>query len=125
MHYYQHAELSAKKFNCNIEDTLKLHKIMDSSKNYHVHFTHRLFSHNTWFIQIVTDLIGDTIPNTKMGGYLSTRDILFEHLREDLNGECPTIKDWLNSFESLNIKLEATRWFNRPRKSDLELLNVK
>lgn len=121
MNYWDHSLLQANKFNCNPEDVLALNRIIDSSKHYHVHNTHRIFSHNTWFIQVLVDLIGDVIPNTKTGGVLSTRDILHEHLREDHNGFCPTIQDWMR-----NIKIEATpidsRWLNNPRRSDKELL---
>ncbi|MCA9495948.1 MAG: hypothetical protein KC589_03320 [Nanoarchaeota archaeon] len=121
MHYTDHALLSAKKFNCNKEDVLFLHKIMDSSKNHFVNYMHRMFSHNTWFISVVTDLVGDTIPNTKTGEQMSTRDILYEHLREDLNGECPTIKDWVENI-NLNISPKNSRWINSPNRKDLELL---
>ncbi|RWU08174.1 DUF6915 family protein [Pedobacter chitinilyticus] len=121
MHYYEHALLSAHKFGCAIEDTLQLHKLMDSSKFFFPASQHRLFSHNTWFVHVLTELIGDTIPNSVNGQRLSTRDVLYEHLREDHNGKTPSLQDWLGC---LHFELdEQTRtWFNHPRGSDKNLL---
>src|SRR5258708_3262254 len=121
MHYFDHAMLSAKKLNCHVEDTLPLHKLMDSSKHFFPVSQHRLFSHNTWFIQVLTELVGDVVPNTKTGEKMSTRDILFEHCREDHNGCVPSLQDWLECIR-FDIPLEHKDWFNRPRLSDKELL---
>jgi hypothetical protein len=122
MHYYDHALLSAQKFNCHVQDTLNLHKLMDSSKYFFPAHQHRLFSHNLWFIQVLTELVGDLIPNSKTGGTISTRDILFEHCKEDHNGHVPSLQDWLQC-----IQFEAPtchkKWFNHPRDSDRVLLN--
>lgn len=121
MHYTDHALLSAEKFNCNYEDTLKLHKLMDSSKLFFPQSQHRLFSHNLWFVYVLTELIGDTILNTKTNQQISTRDILWEHLKEDHNGHTPSLQDWLDNI-NFEVKPEHSRWFNNPRKKDLELL---
>lgn len=120
MHYYDHALLSAKKFNCSVEDTLHLHKLMDSSKFFFPESQHRLFSHNIWFIQVLTELIGDTVPNTLNGQTMSTRDILYEHCREDHNGKVPSLQDWLGC---IRFEISEHRsWFNNPRQSDKILL---
>lgn len=121
MHYHDHALLSAKKFNCHVEDTLRLHKLMDSSKHFFPASQHRLFSHNLWFIQVLTELIGDVIPNTKTGDAISTRDVLFEHCKEDHNGKVPSLEDWLKCIRFEPAKEEST-WFNRPRLADKALL---
>ncbi len=123
MHYYDHALLSARKFDCNVEDTLRLHKVMDSSKHFFPQSQHRLFSHNTWFIQVLTELIGDVIPNTKTGGMLSTRDVLFEHCREDHNGAVPSPENWLQTLR-FEVPQEHKNWFNHPRWADKELLKT-
>jgi hypothetical protein len=125
MHYHDHALLSAQKFGCAVEDTLHLHKLMDSSKFFFPASQHRLFSHNTWFIQVLTELVGDTIPNTRNGDRLSTRDVLYEHLKEDHNGNVPSLQDWLSCLR-FEVTSEAREWFNRPRYSDKMLLkNLK
>ncbi len=121
MHYYDHALLSAKKFNCAIEDTLRLHKLMDSSKFFFPASQHRLFSHNTWFVQVLTELVGDTITNSLTGQTLSTRDVLYEHLKEDHNGKTPSLQDWLGCLE-FNVPEKHHDWFNRPRVTDKLLL---
>lgn len=122
MHYYDHALLSAKKFNCHVDDTLMLHKIMDSSKHFFPTSQHRLFSHNLWFIQVLTELIGDVIPNTKTGEMMSTRDILFEHCKEDHNGKVPALQDWLECIR-FEPPQEHKIWFNNPRASDKIILS--
>lgn len=121
MHYYDHALLSAKKFDCHVEDTLRLHKLMDSSKHFFPASQHRLFSHNLWFIQVLTDLIGDVVPNSKTGDNMSTRDILFEHCKEDHNGKVPSLEDWLQCIRFETTQEQQT-WFNRPRFADKTLL---
>ena len=121
MHYYDHALLSAKKFGCAVEDTLKLHKLMDSSKLFFPASQHRIFSHNIWFIHVLTELIGDTINNSLTGDHLSTRDILYEHCREDHNGKVPTLQDWLGCVRFEPSEDHRT-WFNNPRYSDKKLL---
>lgn len=125
MHYYDHALLSTEKFNCHIEDTLRLHKLMDSSKLYWPQSQHRMFSHNLWFIQILTELIGDVIPNTKTGEMISTRDVLYEHCREDHNGHVPSLQDWLRTIR-FEVEGKAQTWFNNPRKTDkIKLIELK
>jgi hypothetical protein len=121
MHYYDHALLSAKKFNCAVEDTLMLHRLMDSSKNFFPASQHRMFSHNLWFIQVVTDLSGDVVTNSLTGGTLPTRDILYEHCREDHNGRVPSLQDWFQCIR-FDIPEEHRSWFNRPGTSDKQLL---
>lgn len=121
MHYYDHALLNAKKFDCAPEDTLRLHKLMDSSKFFFPSSQHRLFSHNTWFVQVLTELVGDTITNSLNGQPLSTRDILYEHLKEDHNGRTPSLQDWLECIQ-FNVPDKHKDWFNRPRESDKLLL---
>jgi len=121
MHYYDHALLSAKKFGCSVEDTLTLHKLMDSSKFFFPASQHRMFSHNTWFIQVLTELVGDTLTNSLTGQPLSTRDILYEHCREDHNGHVPSLQDWLQCIR-FEIPEQHRCWFNRPRSSDKLLL---
>lgn len=121
MHYYDHALLSAEKFKCEVKDTIKLHRLMDSSKHFFPASQHRMFSHNIWFIQVLTELLGDVIPNSKSGKLMSTRDILFEHCREDHNGSVPSMQDWLECVQ-FNIPDKHKNWFNNPRRSDKILL---
>lgn len=116
MFYIDHAKISAKKFKCNVEDTLKIHKIIDSSKFYFPQWQHRLFSHNMWFVNVLVELIGDTVPNSKTGGEISVRDVAIEHLKEDFSGKAPDLKDWLEC-----IKFDTKeKWINNPNLKELE-----
>lgn len=115
MHYYDHAKISARKFGGKPEDYVKLHKLMDSSKHQFPHFLHRIFSHNTWFIQVIDDLMGPVITNSE-GKEVSVRDILHAHLREDHNGKCPTIQDWM---DNIQLKEGHSPWVNRPDPKEL------
>lgn len=122
MHYYDHALLSAQKFDCNVEDTLRLHRMMDSSKLFFPASQHRMFSHNLWFVHVLTDMIGDQIPNTKTGGFIPVRDILFEHCKEDHNGKVPALHEWLQCIR-FEVPQEHRSWFNNPRQADKVLLH--
>lgn len=128
MDYQSHAFISARKFNCNPEDVLELHKLMDSSKIFFPQgWQHRMFSHNMWFVQVVTDMYlkltnKDYVKNTKTNGHILIRDILIEHLKEDFSGKIPDLKDWLNC-----IKFETNeKWINNPDRKEIEWLkNLK
>lgn len=127
MDYQSHALISARKFNCYPEDVVFLHKLMDSSKMYFPQgWQHRMFSHNTWFIETIMTLFSeltgkDYIKNTKIGSHILIRDILIEHLKEDFSGKIPDLKDWLNC-----IKFETNeKWINNPdRKEIIYLKNL-
>nr|WP_316835031.1 hypothetical protein [Pedobacter nutrimenti] len=94
---------------------------MDSSKFFFPASQHRMFSHNTWFIQVLTELVGDTVINSQNGQLLSTRDILYEHCREDHDGKVPSLQDWLQCVR-FEVPEQHRNWFNNPRGSDKQLL---
>lgn len=126
MDYESHAIISARKFKCNISDTLHLHKLMDSSKMFYPHgWQHRLFSHNTFFIDTIVNLYFEltgkvSIENTLSGGHILIRDVLIEHLKEDFSGKIPDLKDWLKC-----IQFDTTEsWINRPDRRELDYLKT-
>jgi hypothetical protein len=122
MHYSDHALLSVRKFGGQPEDYIQLHKLMDSSKHHFPNFMHRMFSHNTWFVSVVDELMGPTIKNSD-GWDIPVRDILHEHMREDHNGHCPTILEWT---ENIDLKGKTASWINRPDPKELHYLkNLK
>lgn len=117
MHYYDHARLSVRKFGGVPEDYLELHRLMDSSKHHLPNAAHRAFSHNTWFIEILDNLMGPTITNSE-GKDVPVRDILTEHLKEDHSGKIPTLQDWARV-----IKFDTKEtWMNRPDPEKLRWL---
>jgi hypothetical protein len=83
---------------------------MDSSKFHNQNFNHRIFSHNTWFVEVLCELMGDYITNSD-GHKVLIRDICYQHLEED-HGIVPTIQDWAKAI-SLDLK---NRWINNPKK---------
>lgn len=110
--YIAHSESSVKKFGGKVEDYIKIHKLMDSSKFHQNLYTHRIFSHNTWFVEVLCELLGEYITNSDNKSVL-VRDICYQHLEED-HGKVPTIKDWCSI-----ITLERsskTMWINNPKK---------
>ena len=110
--YLKHAESSVSKFGGKIEDYIKIHKIMDSSKEHFGGFQHRLFSHNTWFCSVIVELLGDYIVNSD-NNKVMVRDICYQHLVED-HGKAPTISDWL---ANIDIKMNInSKWINSPEK---------
>ncbi|HVI44567.1 MAG TPA: hypothetical protein VM802_06845 [Chitinophaga sp.] len=121
MHYYDHALLSSYKYGCTVDDTLRLHRLMDSSKFFFPASQHRMFSHNCWFIQVLTELVGDVVENSLKREFMSVRDILYEHCREDHNGHVPTPADWLQCLR-FEVPEQHRKWFNSPRSSDKVLL---
>ena len=69
----------------------------------------------------MVELLGDVIPNTVTGGQIPTRDVLFEHCREDHNGRVPSLQEWL---ECIRFEVPASHriWFNQPSHKDKDLL---
>lgn len=111
MTYLEHAQLSVDRYGGKVEDYIKLHKLMDSSKLYFASWQHRLFSHNLWFVNVLVELVGDSITNSD-GKQILVRDILIDHLKEDLDNFTPDLKDWLRQ-----IRFAVTsNWVNNPQK---------
>jgi len=118
MTYLEHAQLSVNRYGGVVEDYIKIHKIMDSSKLYFASWQHRLFSHNLWFVNVLTELMDDTIINSD-GKSVLVRDILIDHLKEDLDGFTPDLKDWLRQIRFTPIG----KWVNNPQKHLLNQIN--
>ena len=118
MTYYEHALISARKFKCLPEDTIHLHKLIDSSKLYFPSWQHRIFSHNMWFISVLVELLPNYIENSLTGEKILTRDVLIEHLKEDFNGKTPDLKDWLECIEFKTDK----KWINFPDMREIKWL---
>lgn len=120
MTYLEHAQLSVNRYGGVVEDYIKIHKIMDSSKLYFASWQHRLFSHNLWFVNVITELMGDVIINSDNKPIL-VRDILIDHLKEDLDGFTPDLKDWIRQIRFAPIG----NWVNRPQRHLINQLNNK
>lgn len=94
MNIWDHSRLSVRKFGGIELDYFDIHKFIDSSKLFYFHAKHRLLLHNLYGVEIVIEKFGDTIKNNH-NEVILVRDIVAEHLKEDLNGRVPSINDWL------------------------------
>lgn len=94
MNIWDHSRLSVKKFGGKEQDYYSIHKFIDSSKLFCFNAKHRLLLHNLWGIEMTILKFGDTITNAESRQIL-VRDIAAEHCKEDLNGQVPSLQDWL------------------------------
>lgn len=120
MNVYQHSLLSQRKFGGQPQDYEAIHAFMDSSKLFYYHVRHRMLIHNLYGIELAAELFGDYLTNSD-GKQCMVRDIAAAHCREDLDGQVPTLHDWLKNSPKLdeligdipplgNEKLEAFVW---------------
>ncbi len=93
MDIWKHSELSAVKFGGAPEDYFEVHKFLDSSKLFFFNIKHRALLHHTFGISLCIMALGDLVSNSD-GQKILVRDIASEHLKEDLNGQVPTLADW-------------------------------
>ncbi len=103
---YVHSKSSVKRHKGCVDDYLKIHEIMDSSKSITALNSHRVMTHNSWFISTIIPLIfGENITNSD-GKVISSRQIAEEHVLEDFGMRfIPSGQDFLEH-------LEFKSWFN-------------
>lgn len=100
-----HAENSAEKFGGKIEDYLAIHEFLDSARGAVGTTVHRIFTHNTWFIdQVLPRVFGNSITNSD-GAKVLVRDIGTQHVGEDYGKEnlVPTLGDMLSLVDTNDI----------------------
>lgn len=89
-----HSKNSVKLFGGKIEDYIKLHTWMDSTKSSTAKFYHRAILHSAFGIFLGEQVFGEYLTNSD-GDIVSVRDILEQHVKEDCVGKIPSIDDWL------------------------------
>lgn len=102
---YVHARLSANRYGGEIDDYIKVHEFLDSSKAFVPDMTHRTLLHNAWGCYLAQDKFGIYLPNS-VGKDFVVRDICEEHILEDL-GFIPTVEKCL---ETLNEENATWLW---------------
>ena len=117
MDIWKHSELSAIKFGGVAEDYLKIHKFIDSSKLFYFNVKHRSILHHMYGVELCIRLFGDTIINQDQNIRL-VRDIAAEHLKEDLNGRIPTVKEWFEKNSQLIDPLERIQTIEDQKLKD-------
>lgn len=85
-----HAKISVKRFGGKIEDYLKFHNWMDSTKAHVPDMRHRMILHNAWGIFVAESVFGVYFVNSN-GKDISVRDVLEQHVIDDL-GHIPTLE---------------------------------
>jgi hypothetical protein len=96
-----HAKSSAKRFGGIPSDYMDIHSLMDSSKAVTSLPSHRIFTHQTFFISVILPRIfGETFKRASDGVEVSTRDIGEQHVAEDFHGFIPSASDYV---DQLNV----------------------
>jgi len=96
MNIWEHSMISARKFGGIEQDYYQIHKFIDSSKLFYFHFKHRLILHNLFGVELAIKKFEDYIVNDD-NSVILVRDIAIEHLKEDCNGQVPSLTDWLSN----------------------------
>lgn len=104
-----HAMADVKRWGGQVSDYEEIHVLMDSSKSAFADNRHRIFCHNSWFVNhILPKIFGDTLINSD-GKTVSVRDIGEHHCLDDFSGKfIPTVQDWLEN-------LPYQPWMNNGR----------
>lgn len=97
-----HAKLSVNRYGGTVEDYIKIHEFLDSSKAFVPDMSHRALLHNAWGCYLAQDKFGFYIPNED-GRDFSVRDICEEHILEDI-GFIPTVEKCLETLNQENAK---------------------
>jgi hypothetical protein len=99
---WRHALASASEFGGKPDDYIKIHELIDGSKQSFGDVRHRALLHNTWGVWLVQEVFGRTITvETERGTTrdVPVREVAEHHIMEDL-GFIPSPGDWL---EHMNI----------------------
>jgi len=90
-----HAKISVKKYGGHVDDYLPIHNFIDSSKSAMPDVRHRAILHSSFGCYLAEEVYGTYITNAD-GKMISTRDIVEEHIIQDL-GFIPTVEKWLGT----------------------------
>lgn len=97
----------------------ELNQFIDSSKLYFPNQLHRMFTHNSFFINVCEKVFGMYLVNSD-GKEIPIRRLCEEHIKQDHNGFIPTMQDWV---KELDCKIPSSKsWVRTPRKKDLDYL---
>lgn len=89
-----HAKNSVRKFGGSVDDYMKIHTWMDSTKAHIPDMRHRMILHNSWGIFMGEHVFGAHFKNSD-GRDISVRDVLEQHVMDDL-GHIPTLKECIS-----------------------------
>lgn len=98
MNFFEHSLISVRKFGGDVEDYLPIHRFIDSSKLLVPNYKHRVLLHHTSAVTLCENHLETSV--LKSGVLI--RDVVFEHLKEDFAGFCPTLRDWYDELKTDN-----------------------
>ena len=111
-HPHNHAISSVRKWGGTVEDYIRIHDFMDSSKAHYANWRHRAVLHNSFGIYLAEQVFGSTIT-ISTGKQVPVRLVAEQHVIEDL-GCIPTVSDWLRAIgDSTKIEPWMTRGVDR------------
>ena len=121
-----HAEASAKRYGGVKEDYIDIHRLMDSTKAAVGNNSHRIFTHNSWFVcTIIPMIFGERRKNSDDKWY-NCKDVAEYHLIEDFRGFIPTPQDYLEHFECplwVNNGMDKPNRLKRKSEDSINLEN--
>ena len=105
---HTHAKSSARRYKGVMEDYLDIHVYLDKSKHAVPDMRHRILTHTPWFAEeVIPHVFGDVRTNSA-GQTYSPKQIAYDHIQEDFNGQIPATADWF-------LSLEFADWMNNGR----------
>lgn len=102
MHPYFHAQSSVRAFGGKVDDYVRLHTLLDSTKEHYAGPQHRLLLHNTWGVYLLESMVGDVFVRESDGKPMPLRLLLERHICEDV-GRVPTLQEWLQAIPAYEI----------------------
>jgi hypothetical protein len=111
-----HAKISVKQHGGTLEDYMKIHNFIDSSKSHIADVRHRALLHSSFGCFLVEQMFGTYFKNSD-GDLISTRDIAEEHILQDL-GFIPTVEKYLG-----NMAIQP--WMSGTRKREGKRVKIK
>ena len=109
-----HAKNSVRRFGGHIDDYLRFHNWMDSTKAHIPDIRHRMILHNAWGI-FQAELIFGTYFTNSDSRIISVRDVLEQHVIDDL-GHIPTLdscmkglpcEPWMGSSQFRGVSMQV------------------
>lgn len=98
MNAWKHSVSSASYFGGVAEDYLEIHRFIDSSKLFIYDAKHRCLLHHLFGMELCEEIFGMTVT-TRQRRQVPTREVVAQHLREDLSSRVPTLHDWFAANE--------------------------
>jgi hypothetical protein len=112
---YLHGKVSVRKWGGKVEDYLKIHDFIDSSKAHFPDMRHRALLHSSFGIYMCEMVFGHNITNSD-NRLVSVRDIAEQHVIDDM-GTIPTVQDYLQGMPMYD-------WLGGPKRKPTRTIDM-